>query len=269
MPNRKPLPPEEEWARQVVEHDLGTPVKQHDDNTESSMYDLTIKYRSGNAALEVVAAADPHQTELWNVLYKGGRTIVPGIAGGWMLTLKAPTRVKALFQHLPILLGRLETAGIRELEEDSAGIPQDLARLASDNGIVKARQGGTDFIGSVYFSVEDSIKAFFNVDSDALGDWLGSYLSSPETADVRKKLSSAGTAERHAFVFVPPFTLAPEAAVETLLHEAPALPSQPPSLPLDITHVWVTSTWAFGRGIKWGPETGWSFFSKLQPDNSS
>jgi hypothetical protein len=268
MPNRKPLPPEEEWARQVVEHDLGTPVEQHDDNTESSMYDLTIKYSGGDAALEVVAAADPRQTELWNVLYKGGRTIVPGIAGGWMLTLKAPTRVKALFQQLPALLGGLEAAGIRGLEE-AAGVPQGLATLASDNGVVKARQGGTDFVGSVYFSVEDSTRAFFNVDSDALRDWIGSYLSSSETADVRKKLSSAGTAERHAFGFVPPFTLAPEAAAEVLVHEAPALPSQPPSLPPEITHVWVTSTWSFGRGIKWDPGTGWSFFSKLQPDNSS
>jgi hypothetical protein len=226
------------------------------------MYDLTIHYPDGPGAVEVVAAAAPDEIELWNVLYKNGRTVIPEIAGGWNLTIKVPTHAKSLLRDLPPLLGGFEAAGIREMAAHQAGIPTDLASLAAANGVLQARQGGTDYPGSVYFTLEDSTTAFFNVDADALGEWIGSYLQAPETDDVRRKLASAGTATRHAFVLVPQFSLAPKPAFEALLHEAPPLPSKPPSLPPGITHVWVTSTWDFGRGFRWDPDGGWSFFSK-------
>ena len=40
------LRPDEEWARQMIEHDLGVPVVQHDDGSTESAHDLTIQYPS-------------------------------------------------------------------------------------------------------------------------------------------------------------------------------------------------------------------------------
>ena len=61
------------------------------------------------------------------------------------------------------------------------------------------------------------------------------------------------------------FRSSPEAAVDVLIQEALALPSIDPALPWEITHVWLTSTWSFGQGLRWVPGQGWSSFSKLQP----
>lgn len=82
---------------------------------------------------------------------------------------------------------------------------------------------------------------------------------------MRNKLAASGAAERHAFVLLPPFSLAPEAAVDVLMQQEPALPSISAALPSEITHVWIASTWSFGHGMRWSPGQGWSLFSKLQP----
>jgi len=248
----------------MVQAALGVVVEPHDDNSEPFMYDLSIRYRDASpGAVEVVAAADPDQIELWNVLHRDGRTVIPGLAGGWLVTVEAPTRGKTLLQDLPTLLGLLEAAGVREFEPGAGHAPPRATALAVANRIVRAWQGGTDFPGSVYFTFSEP--AAFIPDANELVEWMGSFLSGPKTADVRKKLAASGASERHAFVLLPPFALAPEAAAETLFQTSPGLPTKAPLLPDVITHIWVTSTWSFGQGIRWAPNTGWTVFAKLQP----
>ena len=248
----------------MVQAALGVVVEQHDDNSGVSMYDLKIRHQDARAgAVEVIAAAEPEQIELWNVLHRDGRTVISNLAGGWLVTVQAPTRVKSLLKDLPSLLGRLEAAGVRDFEPDSPGVSPEATALARANGIVHARQSDTDFPGSVYFTFD--AQASFLPDTELLANWVSGFLVGPETEDVRKKLAASGASERHAFVLVPPFSLAPEGAAEILLHESPTVPSHPPSLPPEITHVWLASTWSIGHGMRWSPDTGWSLFSKLQP----
>ena len=76
------LPEDEAWARKCLHAALpGCAVDQHDDNSEAGMYDLTITYPDG--AIEVTAAADRQQLELWKLVGgRGKRWIEPGLAGG-------------------------------------------------------------------------------------------------------------------------------------------------------------------------------------------
>ncbi len=258
----KGLRPSEEWARQMMQRELGVVVEQYDDNSSSAMYDLEIQYTDDvPGAVEVVASADAEQMELWKVLYRDGRTLINGIAGGWLLTIRPPIRGKTLLRDLPALLGSLERTGIRMLDEATRLAPE-LRTLVDVNRIVRARQGDTDFPGSVYFSLDEP--AAFLSDTVSLAAWVGEFLAGEQTRDVRAKLAASGAVERHAFVLLPPFTLAPAAAVDTLLCDPPVLPSIAPTLPPEITHVWLVSTWSIGHGLRWEPQAGWSAFSKLQ-----
>jgi hypothetical protein len=259
----KGLRGEEEWARQMVQAGLGVVVEQHDDNSGSSMYDLGIRYPDASpGAVEVVAAAEPEQIELWNVLHRDGRTIFPSLAGGWLVTVRVPTRAKALLNALPSLLGGLEAAGIREFDPHASGMSAEATAVAGENSIVSARQSGSDFPGSVYFTFEAD--AAFLSDAELIATWVGEFLAGPKTEDVRRKLAASGADERHAFVLLPPFTHAPEEAVGILVQAGPALPQVAPALPVEITHVWIASTWSVGHGLRWSPDGGWALFSKLQ-----
>jgi hypothetical protein len=56
---------DEEWARQVIEAELGVPVVQHDEGSMPWMHDLNAMYTEGRcAAIGVAAAADAEATEL-------------------------------------------------------------------------------------------------------------------------------------------------------------------------------------------------------------
>ena len=43
------------------------------------------------------------------------------------------------------------------------------------------------------------------------------------------------------------------------------LPTIPPVLPAEITHVWAASTWDSGNGFRWSPDKAWERFAKVEP----
>jgi len=97
---------------------------------------------------------------------------------------------------------------------------------------------------------------------DPLAEWLGDYLSSDRLRDVRGKLASALAQEKHAFVILPGFAEAPFVVIDLLMRPSAPLPTLPPELPPEITHVWATSTWVSGVGMRWSPDIGWQSFDK-------
>jgi hypothetical protein len=87
----------------------------------------------------------------------------------------------------------------------------------------------------------------------AFDAWLGAFLRDPRRADVRQKLDETGAAERHVFVTTSFST--PWEAAHCLSMEFRGLPDRPPSLPNEMTHVWVWNP--LERCLTWWPETGW------------
>ncbi len=140
----RPLGPEEEWARRLIEVELRVPVSQHDDGSSPGMFDLNVEYPgSEHAAVEVVAAVDEKSTELWNVVNGRGRWVNRRLLGGWGVTVKPTAR--RLRHELPMFLASLEHAGVREW---STGV--GVNGLRSPVGVVRARQSATEFPGSIY-----------------------------------------------------------------------------------------------------------------------
>jgi hypothetical protein len=88
----------------------GSVVEQHDDGSQDSMYDLAITYPDGRAgAIEVTAAADAQQLELWKLVGRRGQPWVEStISGGWIVEILSSAKVNGLSRELPNLLRRLE-----------------------------------------------------------------------------------------------------------------------------------------------------------------
>ncbi len=263
----QPLRWEEERARAMIERALGVPVKQHDDGSKRGMYDLDVLYPDRPpAAVEITAAMDAESVELWKLMNESGeRWQVEGLAGGWEVSVLPSARKKQLYRGLPDLLLELERSGIRELRvEQRSG--QCIEEVARKLGVLDAVQCSTSYPGSIYILVEDLDEQEGSIvpeTGNALAMWLGEFLSGPEREDVRKKLAQSGAVERHAFVFVPDFSIAPS-TVELLLNlDGTPLPAKGPQLPAEITDVWAASTLSSSSGFRWSPSGGWLRFDKM------
>ncbi len=93
---------------------------------------------------------------------------------------------------------------------------------------------------------------------------MAEFLRAPKRRDVLDKLARSGRSERHAFILLPGFAEAPFGVTDLLMRESPPLPLTDPQLPEEVTHVWLVSGWASGRGFRWCRTSGWGFFEKLQ-----
>lgn len=250
----------------MVEAALAAPTSQHDDGSASGMYDLVSRLPDGtSAAIEVTAAADRDCIELWNLMNgDGGRWIAADIEGGWMVSLRPTARARRLRKELPPLLKRLEDAGIPGFRHPRAG-RSELEEVASRLGIVSAYQGGTEYPGSIYVTIEDDVDrraGWISSSPNVTSRWIGEFLASAELNDVRSKLRRADADQRHAFVILPGFTTAPFGVTNLLMGYGGA-PLEDPELPEPITHAWMVSTWSVGTGWRWSPGEGWLPFEKL------
>lgn len=76
------------------------------------------------------------------------------------------------------------------------------------------------------------------------------------------KLNGSGAKDRHAFVFLPGFSIAPFSASYVLMRDDAPLPTASPRLPPEVTHIWAVSAWTSGAGFRWSPSDGWTKFDK-------
>jgi hypothetical protein len=265
-----PLRPEEEWARQVMEAELGVQVVQHDDGSRPGMHDLDAVFDDGRrAAVEVTSVVDAEQTELWNLVNGTGRWVEPDLAGGWGVWVTPSTRVRQLRRDLPSFLQALEQAGIRRFPDPASTAPVDVPPA----GVVRIRQSATEFPGSVYVHLElpnDQVAAFIADTGDPVAAWLGDFLHDDARADVRNKLGASGADERHAFVVVSGLSGESFAVTGVLVADETALPTHEPRLPAGLTDVWVASVWSRGLGLRWSSVTrSWHGFDKRPPDEAA
>ncbi len=233
------------------------------------MYDLTITYPDGGiGAVEVTAAADRQQLELWKlVAAKGKRWIEQGLAGGWIVRILPSTQAKNLLRQLPDFLRGLERDDLHDVLGNKASTDRASA-FAGRLSIVQALQGTTDHPGSIYVMPPDRLSrmgGYSPITGDPLARWLSEWIPDPSRTDNLRKLASSGASERHLFVLLPGFNAAPFAVNDLLIAPNAPLPVIPPTLPSEITHVWTMSTWSSGDGFWWSPGTGWARFAKVAP----
>ena len=249
---------------------LGLRVEQYDNGLQPGMHDLNIISVDGSlAAVEVTAAADPDSIELWKLVNgRGERRTVKDLQGGWMLTLEPTARAKRLRTELPAFLGQLESQGVTEIpsQRRRLEVPESIEGRARDLGIVRGNQSGTNFAGSIYFTIEQPCdRAGGVVDStgSAVPGWVRDFLLDPHQSDVLGKLARSGASERHAFILVPGFSIAPFGVVDMLWRdEDDVVPTTSPDLPDEVTHVWLMAFWTVGSGLRWSADGGWERFER-------
>ena len=263
----KELGGEELWAQACIQQALpDCQVAQHDDGSRPSMYDLKITYPDGSiGALEVTAAADAEQVELWKLVDgRGERWIESSLVGGWLVRILPSTRARVLHRQLPDLLRELEHEGVGVIRGRRTSVDRFTAS-AGKLGVVEARQGRTAHPGSIYVMIDQPLEqmgGFVPGTGDPLAAWLSEWLVEPSRQDNIRKLVCSNARERHIFVLVPGFTSAPFAVIHLLVETGAPFPTIPPALPPGITHVWAMSMWESGDGFRWSPDHGWVRFSK-------
>ena len=265
------LSDEEAWARDCIGEALpGCTVDQHDDGSEPGMYDLTITYPDGHVgAVEVTAAVDAQPLELWKLARRQGKPWTePALAGGWLVRVQPSARANNLVRQLPGLLGDLERDGRRAVSGDQASADQACV-VAGQLGIVQALQGPTEHPGSIYIMPPErpleQMGGYSPSTGDPLARWLGEWVSDPSRTDNLRKLERSGAPERHLFLLVPGFNSGSFAVSDLLIAPGAPLPTIPPALPAEITHVWAASTWDSGDGFRWSPDAAWERFVKVEP----
>ncbi len=261
---------EEKVVAATIAATLGLRVEQHDDGSRPGMHDLNIMTAEGGpAAVEVTAAADPDSIQLWKLVNgRDERWTVPNLQGGWMLHLRPTARAMRLLSELPAFLEELEGKGVTEIpsQRRRQEMPESMEGRARVLGIVSGNQSGTDFPGSIYLTIERSPERTGGVvDStgSAVPDWVRDFLLDPHRSDVLGKLARSGATERHAFILVPGFSIAPFGVVDMLWREEDdVVPTRSPHLPDQVTHVWLMSFWTIGSGLRWSPDCGWERFER-------
>lgn len=261
---------EERVVAATIAATLGLKVEQHDDGSRPGMHDLNILAADGTlGAVEVTAAADPDSIQLWKLVNsRDERWTVPYLQGGWMLQLEPTARAKRLLNDLPAFLRELEARGIAEIPRQRRRDegPESVEGRARALGIVSGNQSTTDFPGSIYLTIERSPERTGGlVDStgSAVPGWVRDFLLDPHQRDVLDKLGRSGASERHAFILVPGFSIAPFGVMDMLWRDDRyAVPTTRPHLPEQVTHVWLMAFWAVGSGLRWSPKSGWERFER-------
>ena len=108
----------EEWARRIIENELGRSVALNDDNSKAGMYDLRIGASdTQEIAIECVGAVDSILTETWNIGPAKGSLYYP-LAGDWNVTISRGARFKVIKRKLGSLLQEREMRGLYNVRAD-------------------------------------------------------------------------------------------------------------------------------------------------------
>ncbi len=262
--------PEEVWAQICIQREFpDAQVTDYDDGSTSSMYDIQMVHPDGTVgAVEVTTASDRERIGLWKFINdRGDRWIEPNLDGGWAVRVQPRSAPRDFRAQLVALLRQAEQTGIRVIECERSSADH-LAVLGRQLGLLETRQGATSFPGSIYVmppELPDQTAGFVPPTGDTLAEWISNWIVESVRADNLLKLTRSGASERHLFVFVHPFNLAPFAVNYLLMATDPPAPILPPNLPDAVTHVWIMSTWSAGHGFRWSPDHGWTKFPKVPP----
>jgi len=250
----------EKGAARVVARYTGERVLLVDDGSSDSMPDVRIEYGDGRAGLvEVVLDMDPVWAATYAAVHKREFNIdSDGLTRFWFVWLKAHSNLRSLDQNLVPVLARLEADAwpLNERVEvaDASSASPELrhgVRLLDGLGVRAA---------SCRIDATPGIQLVPSGMGGAREEWapfqaeLDRILHSDKLSDVRRKVMNASVAERHVFLGA---TFGSSWSLNYwLLDSETELPPSPPSLPAELTHLWV---WGFpiGRVLGWFPDRGW------------
>jgi hypothetical protein len=257
-------------AARVIARLTGETVTLQDDNSTDGMPDIRIDYSDGRRGyVEVTTDIDRPYAQMTSILRKKGdglprELLVPQLRQVWYLGLSGRARHAQLDGELPALLAELEEAGVTPRVVSGA---QELAnsdnthlRRLAELGVVDVSARPTKDMGGerepgrvLMFAAGASGPA--EVEEMAFISWINDLLASKPLESKRAKLARTKAAERHLFLGISYTT--DWAGFLPLTMGQTAVPHTAPSLPEEITHLWLMNFQAVGRCLVWYPELGW------------
>ncbi|WP_435233172.1 hypothetical protein [Micromonospora aurantiaca (nom. illeg.)] len=248
-------------AARVVARLTGEHVVLQDDGRADAIPDLRIEYRDGRTAYgEITQDLDEAYAALGSeVLKRQFQMAAPTLGRVWWITLAASARVGRLERSLPPILEKLDASGdtfeIAVFDQRLEQHRNADVRLLAAAGVVRlASRRILAAETPVIHVAAEGVGGPAELDWASFGDYLASFVRDERRLDVRRKLAITGSDERHAFIGFSFST--PWRAWHALDEGYSELPTEPPHLPKEITHLWV---WAYplGRCIAWFPNLGW------------
>lgn len=246
-------------AARVVARLTGERVVLQDDNSSPGMVDIRIDYREKPPGfVEVVTDIEPAYSALVDKVRRHQQIVAPRLRRVWYVTLDSRAQVRGMVRTLPNDLAALEEAGhhfdtihVQSLVDHRLPAVRALAAMGVTE-LVSSQPTSTG-TGRIHLYAEGTGGPTI-LDWSEFDNWLADYLADAMREDVRRKLAATRADERHAFIGMS-FTT-PWAANYPLGDDHWSVPTSPPRLPPEITHVWA---WFYpiGRCIAWFPGCGW------------
>ncbi len=251
-----------EWAAaRVVARHTGARVTIQDDGRRDAIVDIRIDHVDrAPGYVEVGTDLQKEDAATWDWVAGKGQVPQPrptaSLQRDWDVTVSRGT-FRALDAELEPLLLRLETTGPR------FEFAQRLDDLANpDATIARLRELGVVMLSSRIRHAEPALARLFpdgivgwrGPDWQAVLAWIERTLSSDELNGVRKKLAATSADERHFFLGIS--YSSPGEVFFALAIDEPTLPSEAPTLPAEITHLWLMNPFT-DRCVAWFPGRGW------------
>ncbi len=252
------MKPGEEFARIVIQRELGRSVEHHDDGSQDSMFDLRVGSKEAlEIAIECTGAVNQKFVASWKAGPGKGSFVVHGIANDWIVETRVGARIKLVMTEIGSLLKRLEAAEIYHLNElwtlrDDEELENDLERV----GITSAhRVERSDPTGKVMLTLPP-IGGGVDQDGTRVATWVAEFLNDDQRADNLHKLKISGAVKCHIFIPIW-FSGAPFAVESYFTGDLEKLPQDAPVLPSPVDCVWLCGMGA--KGIWWNGSE-WRFF---------
>jgi hypothetical protein len=250
----------ERVAGRVIARFTGAQVVLQDDGSADRMPDIRIEYPDRPPAfVEVVADIAPAYAAIARRVSDPSSTWEsPRLTYAWALVVTATCHVNDLAPRVVELIAGLESsgygadAGVLLLSSTEGPDCVELAKL----GVLEAyaHKPCEHQAGSIRL-IAEGIEGPYDTDWRAVGAWINEVLASAGLDDVRRKLAATAAVERHVFLGV---TFSSPGVVFFALERGKSLPP-PPTLPTEITHIWLMrATSPGGRCLHWSPSEGWS-----------
>lgn len=250
-------------AGRVVARLTGRPVFLQDDGGSDGMVDMRIEYADRDAFVEVTTDIDSGYAAMFSGLVKGGQipemVQMASLHRAWSVTLSGASRRRRLDPQLEGLLASLEAMGLMfqlvAPVETLKAIPNVSVQRLLGLGVVTLSSAPAQPGRGGALLYPDGIIATSVASWDPFLDWISETLASPQLTDVRQKVMRTQSAERHVFLGVT-FS-SPSYVYFALTFDEHGLPPVAPTLPPEITHLWLWNVAGGDRCVVWFPERGW------------
>ena len=249
-------------AARVVARYLGERVELTDDGSSDALVDGRIVYDDRAAGVfEVVTNTDPKWAATYDAIRRRGFEVrTERLTRRWQAHLGRSCNLQALEAQAPPLLAQLESAGLlfeRYSELDDFACAGDvaigqLARLGIASLYSRPLLSGEKPRMQI---VPEGTGGFARDDWSGFQRELSDILHGTALGDVRTKLAACVATERHIFLGL---TMTSSWDLNYWLKaDQKPLPTDPPALPWEATHLWIWGMYPIGRVLAWFPGQGW------------